>query len=400
MKFEFKAFTQEGVLKEGIINAENKDEALKLLQEQNLLVTYLSEKKVKLDFLFNKPSLKDLYIFTKQLSYLLKARTPLDEAVKGLSESTTKLGLKSILIEIYNDLISGINFSQALSRFPDIFNSYYIGMIRIGETIGGLDDILYYLSEHLNSQIKFRNRILQASIYPAIVVFLFIGVLLALFYFVIPQIAGLFAENNIPMPFITRFFKNIADFLLNFGFFLLIIIGFLIYFFFDYIKTREGKVALFKFVSNVPIISNLVKNIYLTQFLESFYYLIRGGVPIVEALDIIKTSINHPLYETSLDYIIDSVKRGNSLNQSLAQFPELFPSLVIEAMKTAEKTGQSVEIVLTIFNFYNETVDQQTANLNEILQPILIIILGVSLGFLEASLLIPILNLTKQIQAF
>jgi type IV pilus assembly protein PilC len=400
-KFEFKAFTREGKLKEGIISAENKDTALKILHEQELLVSYLAEKKPTfiLSFL-QKPGTKDLYLFTRQLSYLIKAKTPLDEAVKSLSETTTNYFFRSILIEIYNDLVSGIPFSHSLSRFPEIFNDYYVGMIKIGESVGTLDEILDYLAGHLNNQIRFRNKILQASIYPILVLFIFVAVMIALFYFVIPQITKMFVENNIPIPLVTRIFQAISDFILKFGIFALIIFIAFVYYLAQYLQTREGKLVLFKMVNNLPIFGPLLKNIYSAQFLESLHYLMKGGVPILEALEIIKSSIAHPIYESALEFIIEDVKKGKPLSESMTQFPEIFSSLIIEGMKTAEKTGQLAEITLTIFNFYNETVETQVATLGEALQPILIIIMGAALGVLEASLLIPLLNLTKYVQSF
>jgi type IV pilus assembly protein PilC len=399
-KFEFKAFTKEGKLKEGIISAESKESALKILQEQELLVSYLAEKKLKLTYFFRKPGAKELYLFTRQLSYLLKAKTPLDESIKSLSETTTNSYFRSILIEIYNDLISGIPFSSAISRFPNIFNDYYIGMIKIGESTGGLDEILDYLAGHLNNQLRFRSRIIQASIYPIIVLALFLGVLIALFYFIVPQITKMFVENNIPIPTITKIFQAISDFILKFGLFALIILGSLIYYLNQYFRTKEGRLVLFKIVHDLPVFGPLVKNLYISQFLESFYYLIKGGVPITEALEIVKSSIAHPLYESAIEVIIEDVKKGKPLSESMSQFPEIFPSLIIEGMKTSEKTGQLGEITLTIFNFYNDTAESQVANLAEALQPILIVILGAGLGFLEASLLIPLLNLTKYVQTF
>ena len=400
MKFEFKAFTKDGKLKEGIISAGSKEEAIKILQQQELLITYIAEKKISLKAILQKPTLKDIYVFTKQLAYLLKAKNPLDESIKTLSEITPNPNLRVILMEIYDDLVSGINLSQALSRFPEIFNSYYISMVKVGESVGTLDEILDYLAEHLNNQIKLKSRIIQASIYPLIVFFLFIAVLLVLFYFIMPQIAKLFIENNIPMPFITRVFDNLAKFLLNFGIFFFIILGFLIYYFYEYFRTREGRLAFFKLAFGLPIFGPIAKNTYSAQFLESLYYLLRGGVPIVEALEIIKSSINHPLYESALDYIIEDVKKGNPLSQSLAQFPNLFSQLIVEVIKTSEKTGQLADVILTIYNFYSETLESQIANLGESLQPIFIVLLGAGLGLLEASLLIPLLNLTKYVQTF
>ncbi len=400
-KFEFKAFNREGKLKEGIISAESKEAALKILQEQELLVSYLSEKKTTLILSFlQKPRTKDIYIFTRQLSYLVKAKTPLDEAIKSLSETTTNYFFRSILIEIYNDLISGISFSKALSRFPDLFNDYYVGMIKIGESVGSLDEILDYLAGHLNNQIRFKNRIIQASIYPILVLIIFVAVMITLFYFVIPQITKMFVENNIPLPLVTRIFQTISDFILKFGLFALIIFIAFIYYLAQYLQTREGKLVLFNIVNNLPIFGPLLKNLYSAQFLESLYYLIRGGVPIVEALEIIKSSIAHPIYESALEAIIEEVKKGKPLSESMSQFPEIFPNLIIEGMKTAEKTGQLAEITLTIFNFYNETVENQVATLSEALQPVLIVIMGAGLGLLEASLLIPLLNLTKYVQSF
>ncbi len=180
-KFEFKAFDQSGSPKEGIVSAANKEHALKILQDQNLLVTYIGEKKIKFFSWSKKPTLKEIYIFTKQLAYLIKAKTPLDEAIKSLSETTSNFHFRQSLVEIYNDLISGTPFSVSLAKFPDIFNDYYVGLVKVGEFVGTLDESLNYLAGHLEAQIKFKNRVVQALIYPATVVVLFIAVMIALF---------------------------------------------------------------------------------------------------------------------------------------------------------------------------------------------------------------------------
>jgi type IV pilus assembly protein PilC len=401
MRFEYKAFTQEGEFKRGIVSADSKEEALRILQEQGLFVTYLGEPRSRLLEIFSrKPGLNDIYLFSRQLSYLIKAQTPLDEAVKSLSETSQNFFFRDILIQIYNDLISGIPFSKSLERFPEVFDAYFVGMIKIGETVGTLDETLNYLSKHLENQIKFRNKALQALIYPAIVFAMFIVVMLVLFYFVIPQITRMFVENNIPLPTITKIFQFISDFILNFGFFFLIIVFAFFYYLFKYFRTKEGRKIFFEFINYVPVLSPLFKNIYTAQFLESLFYLTKGGVPLVEALAIIRDSIAHPAYEYALEYMIEEVKKGKPLSGAMEEFPELFPAIIIQAMRTAEKTGQMAEITYTLLEFYSETVETQFANLGEALQPFLILILGGGLGLLEASLLIPLLNLTKYIQNF
>jgi len=401
MRFEYKAFTQEGTFKRGVISAASKDEALRVLQEQGFFVTYLGEPRSRLlEIFYRKPGLNDIYLFARQLSYLIKAQTPLDEAIQSLSETTQNFFFRDVLIQIYNDLISGVPFSKSLERFPEIFDAYFVGMIKIGETVGTLDETLIYLSKHLENQIKFRNKALQALIYPAIVFAMFIVVMLILFYFVIPQITKMFVENNIPLPTITKIFQLISDFILNFGFFFLIIVGAFFYYLFKYFRTKEGRKVFFDFINYVPILSPLFKNIYTAQFLESLFYLTKGGVPLVEALAIIKDSIAHPAYEYALEYMIEEVKRGKPLSGAMEEFSELFPIIIIQAMRTAEKTGQMTEITYTLLEFYSETVENQFASLGEALQPFLILILGGGLGLLEASLLIPLLNLTKYIQNF
>jgi type IV pilus assembly protein PilC len=401
MRFEYKAFTQEGEFKRGIVSADSKEEALRILQEQGLFVTYLGEPRSRLLEIFSrKPGLNDIYLFSRQLSYLIKAQTPLDEAVKSLSETSQNFFFRDILIQIYNDLISGVPFSKSLERFPEVFDAYFVGMIKIGETVGTLDETLNYLSKHLENQIKFKNKALQALIYPAIVFAMFIVVMLVLFYFVIPQITRMFVENNIPLPTITKIFQFISDFILNFGFFFLIIVFAFFYYLFKYFRTKEGRKIFFEFINYVPVLSPLFKNIYTAQFLESLFYLTKGGVPLVEALAIIRDSIAHPAYEYALEYMIEEVKKGKPLSGAMEEFPELFPAIIIQAMRTAEKTGQMAEITYTLLEFYSETVETQFANLGEALQPFLILILGGGLGLLEASLLIPLLNLTKYIQNF
>lgn len=398
-KFEFKAYNREGILKEGVITAKDKSEALRYLHQQELLVTYLVEKKFKFP-IFKKVGLKHIYFFSKQLSYLLKAKIPLDQAVKSISESTVHPHLKSVLIDVYNDLVSGISFSKSLANFPDIFDSYYCGLIKVGEFVGSLDETLDIISNRLYQKMRFHQRTLQAMIYPAIVLILFIVILVLIFYFIVPNITRIFIENNIPLPLITRVLTVVSDFLFKIGPFIIVILASLLYYGFQYFKTREGKTVIFKIVEGIPILGDLVKASYTSQFLESIYHLMKGGVQVVESLEITKSSIGHPIYELALDSIIADVKRGSSLSESMTKFPHVFDNIVIEAFKTGEKTGRLTDVLLTVSNLYLETTENIISTLNELLQPILVVILGIAIGILEAILFIPILNLTKYIQTF
>ncbi len=400
MKFEYRAYDQTGAYVEGILDASNREEALSRLQAQNLLVTYLKPAHEKLIFTFlTRPRKKDLMLFTKQLSYLVRARVPLDEAIKSLATSSFRKEFRGILVEIYEKIISGAPLSQALSDFPEVFDAYYIRMIKVGEVSGKLDETLNYLSDHLEYQLKFRNRIIQALIYPTIVIMLFITVMIVLFYYVIPQITKIFIENNIPLPEITKFFSFVSDILLHYGILLILIfIGF-IYFIWNYFRTEEGKLVVWNLFGKLPVIGPLIKNAQLGQFLESLYYLTAGGVSLTESFAIISESADNPIYRKVSYELGELIKKGNDLSFSLKNFPDVFPSIVIQAVATGEKSGQLKEMLEAMIKYYREDVENRSLTLGESLQPILIIFLGAGLAALELSLLLPLLNLTKSVQS-
>ena len=400
MKFEFRAFDQTGNYVEGFIEAPNRDAALTRLQSQNLLVTYLkpAHEKIAITF-FQRPTKKDLMLFTRQLAYLTRAKVALDEAIKSLSVSTFSKTFRGILIEIYEKVIAGVPFSQALSDFPEVFDPYYIRMIKVGEVSGNLEEVLLYLADHLEYQQRFRNKVIQAMIYPVIVLILFIAVMLVLFYYVIPQITKIFVENEIPLPGITKFFSFLSNILLNYFFILALAVFGIFYFLWQYFRTEEGKLIGFSLFGKIPIIGPLIKNAYLGQFLESLYYLVRGGVSLVESLEIISQSSDHPLYKKAAHEVGEDVKRGSDLSSGLKRFPELFPSIVVQAVSTGEKSGQLKEMLETMIKYYREDIENRSATLGEALQPVLIIVLGAGLAALELSLLLPLLNLTKAVKA-
>lgn len=401
MKFSFKAFDRGGGIKSGSIEASSKDGALTALQAQGLLVTYLVEAEtgITLPF-FGKVAGKELASFTRELHFLVKARIPLDEALKALYEQTANLRFREILVGVYGDLISGAALSQALSHHPGVFSQYYVKMVQIGEVSGTLDDVTDYLATHLENQTKFTNKIVQALTYPAIVLVIFIATMIALSILVVPRITQIFEENNIPLPFITRSFQAASLFLISYWPFLILATIAAIYLTIEYLKTEEGKVVFFNSISRVPLFGSLIKTIYITRFLESLSFLIHGGLTIPESLMIVAESVDNPVYGNAIRQVAEETKRGKPISASLRLFGDLFPPLVIQAVVTGEKTGKLREILFSTSLYYFQELELKAGTLSEALQPIFIIILAAGLGFLEASLLVPILNLTKAVQSF
>lgn len=401
MRFQFRAFDRQGNYIEGIIEAVSREEALEKLQAKELLVSYLKPARAPIIFdILQKPKSKDLMLFTRQLSYLIQAKVSLDEAIKSLASSAFSKQFREVLLEIYEKIISGVTFSQALKDFPEVFDAYYIQMVKIGETSGNLTDTLNYLADHLEYQQRFKNRILQALMYPIMVLILFIGVLIALFYFVIPKITDLFVQNDIDIPNITKFFSSLSNILLDYGILLVFVFAGLTYFLTQYLRSDEGKVVSYTIFSKIPIIGSLIQYAYLGQFLESLYYLFSGGISLLESLKIISQSAAHPIYKQVSHELAEMVRNGMDLSEGLKRYPRIFPSIVVQAITTGEKTGQIREMLETMIKYYREEVENRSANLGEALQPILTIVLGAGLAALELSLLLPLLSLTKNIQSF
>lgn len=401
MKFEFRGFDKEGNFKSGIIEANNQQEAVILLQNQGVVVTYISQPSApKFLLIFSKVSLLDLAFFCRSFAYLIKAKTPLDEAIKTLSYQVTKNQLKLILEDIYQQILSGVPLSEALEKYPETFPNSMIKLIKIGEISGKLEEVFNNLSEHFENQHKLFTKVIQSMYYPIIVILIFIATLLFIFFQVIPQISKIFIENNINLPAITQNFLLISNFLINYWYYLIAGLIVFLYAIFEFFKSDEGKLLLYNFFVNFPVLGKLLKEIYLISFLESLVFLIKGGLPISESLKIVSQSITNPYYKNAINYLAEETRRGKSISESIKIFPDLFPPFVVQAFSTGEKTGELSNTLITILDYYKFDVNNRTANLSEAIQPIIIIILAIGLIFIEASLIIPISELTKTIRQF
>jgi len=399
MKFEFRAFDQEGNLKSGVVDAPDQASAFQILSQQNLVITQIKPlPALRLFILFRKVSLRELALFTRELHYLVKARILVDEAVKTLYQGTTNESFKRILFDVYSELQAGASLSQALSRFPDTFSPFYVRFVHIGEVSGTLEDVLKLLAEHLENQNKFIGKLLQASFYPLLVLIIFLATMLILSVQIMPQVIKIFQEAKAPVPIITLIFASTASFLFQNWPYVLVILILSFWYGFRYFQTDEGKRFLFDLVNRLPVFGTLLREIYLSRFLEGLSFLIQGGLPISETLEILAESIDHPLYTEAISEVADDTKRGMNVYESLARFPQLFPALVITAVQTGEKTAELKEVLDTMRLYFYEDINTKTQTLGETIQPLMILILAGGLAFLELSLLVPLLKLTSVMQ--
>jgi type II secretory pathway component PulF len=400
-KFEFRGFDKEGNFKVGIIEAVDKESAIKILHNQNLVVTYIKElSEIKPLITWGGVSLLDLAFFYRALNYLLKAGTSLDEAVKSLASQTNKLSFKRILEDVYNNIISGLPLSQSLEKHTNIFEKSATRLIRIGELSGNLEEVLENLAKHYENQHKFRTKLIQSMYYPAIVLLIFLVTMFVLFFNVIPKIANLFKENNLTLPLVTQYFVMVSEFLVNNGIYVLLFLIFLIYVIIEYFKSEEGKLLLYNFLANMPVFGVLLKEIQILNILESISYLIKGGLPISESLKIVGESITNPYYKSAVLFIAEETEKGKPISLSISNFPDLFPGLVQQAFATGERTGNLYNSLITIIDYYSADIENRTNNLAEAIQPLMVIILAVGLVFVEMSLLLPISQLARSLTTY
>ena len=399
MKFEYRGVNPLGEFKEGTIEAPSLDSALAQLQAEGLVITRLVPKKT-LRFVFQKGvSLKDFAIYLRQFSTLIDARIPIDEALKVLTQQTVNPVLKQASYDIYNDVAGGMKLSQAFGKRPDIFPPYFVKMIEAAEISGNLSGSLMYLADYFDRQYFLINKIKGVAIYPVIVLISALVSLLTIFGFVMPQMQTLFEKANVKLPFITKFFFFISFVIIHYWWAILIFIFGLIYIVYIYQKTAEGKYFFDNLILKLPIFGSIFLKFYLSRFLEVFKSLLKSDIPVVNSLQITSEVVINSVYRQALLKSAEEVKKGSSLSEPLKKYPEIFPPVVSQFVVVGEATGELIELLDKASRFYLQELQRDFENLTEILQAVLLVILGGIIGLLEVSLLIPIYTLTQQIGA-
>lgn len=397
MKFKYQARTKEGEIKTGIIEASSKESAIEILQNLGLYVTLLEEEVVPIFAreisLFPSISIKDVVVFTRQLSILLNSGVPLSDALSGISAQITNYTFRERILDITKQVESGVPFSSAISKHADIFSPFFVSMVKSGEIVGRLPFCLSRLADHLEREYNFKAKIQNAMRYPLLVLIVFLVVLLFLIFGLFPAFERLFKERNLEMPFFTKIIFGLSNFVrTNFLFLILIFIaiGIGLYLF---LKSKEGKRRLDKFLLEFPLISPIFKDIYLSRFAESLATLVSGGIQSVTALETIKNLIGNSIYQDAIEKIKEELKRGVSLSRLLARYPKIFTPLFIQMVSVGERTG-NLDLVLTnIAKFQEDELERKLEGILRLLEPTIILILAGGVAILVASVILPLYKL-------
>jgi len=394
MKFNYQARTKTGEIQTGVVEASSREAALLLLQKYGFYVTYLEEAKVpfyaKRVEIFQRISRRDIVLFSRQLSMMFSSRVSLVEALRSLASQTKNSVLRETILDISEEVEGGSPFSDALSRHPKIFSQIYVSMVKAGEVSGKLSETLNYLADYLEREYYLASKTKGALIYPALILLVTLLVLILMIFLVIPNLKSVILASGAEIPKSTKLVIALSDFLRKSGLFL--IFGSLLFLFliFRYYKTKEGKNLFDKIFLKLPLIGPLLQLIYLSRFAENLSTLISGGLMIAQALELSAHTIGNSIYQEAILKARDEVRKGIPISSNLSLFPEIFPPVFIQMILVGEKIGALDVSLMNIANFYQREVGREVDSLISILEPVLIIILGVIVGGMMLSVLMPL----------
>lgn len=402
MKFKYEAKTKQGETQVGLVEAGSRDGAIQLLTGHDLFVLSVASAESvniidRISNFLKRVRRKDMIIFSRQLATLLQAQLPLNNALKILHDQSTNLLLKDAVLQVTEDIDAGLSFSQAMERQENVFPDYYIEMVRAAEVTGNLNEIASFLADYTEKEGVLASKASSALIYPGIVIGLFIIVAFILVTFVYPSIGSVFAQNGVKLPWYTQILLSTGNFLSKWWPVVIvgvIVLGLVIG---DYFGTTEGKALLDEAKIRLPIAKKVYLPVIIARFGNSAALLVHGGIPIAQALEIIGHMVGNVLYRDVVHNIAEDVRQGSLLSQSIAKYPQFFPELVSQMVAVGETTGKVEEMLSRLSNIYTREADEVTNNLVDLIQPALMIGMGIMVGLLFASILVPIYSLTSNI---
>lgn len=397
MKFNYLARLPQGETQKGTIEASNQSIALKTLQSRNLIVIRLESaegfsllgKRLKI---FERVKRKEIFIFFRELAILVEADVPLVQSLKALSQQMENLHFKEIIFGAANDVDGGAAFSKALSKYPKVFSAFSINLIKSGEITGRLQECLSYLADYLEKEYYLISRVRGAMTYPAFILGAFIIVGILVLVMVIPQLTSVLTEAGQELPLSTKIVIATSEFVRSWGWVLLLIFVGLGVVFQRYKKTKEGKILWDKVKLKLPIFGKILQKTYLARLSDNLSALVKGGVSIIQALNISGQVIGNAVFQEIIWQARDEVKVGHSISSSLEKHKEI-PPLFYQMVKTGEKTGKLDAILGKLSIFYSKEVENVVNNLSQLIEPLLLVGLGVGVAILVFSVFMPIYNL-------
>ncbi len=397
MLFKYKSVDNKGVNKDGEIDAPNRDIAISGLQRRGLIVISITEivgkKSFAELFALEKISMKEVVILSRQIATLFEAQVSALKTFTMLAASSENKFLAKKLNQISDDLQAGVSISGALARHPDVFSDFYINLVRAGEETGKLNQTFAHLAEYLDRQYALTAKTRNALIYPVFVIITFFVVMILMFVIVIPKLSSIIQDSGQAVPLFTTFIIALSGFFVRYGFLVLIFFVLLGIWLWRLSATEKGKIYIDKMRLSIPAIGPLYKKLYLSRIADNMDTMLTSGIPIVRAIDITADVVGSRVYKEMLRDVSDGVKSGVALSAAFSKHSEHMPGIMIQMVKVGEETGSLGSILKTLADFYKREVDDAVDTLVGLIEPVMIVVLGLGVGILLVSILMPIYNM-------
>lgn len=395
--FKYKVIGQDKKLQTGMVEANSKAYVEEVLKDKGFSIVSLVEvmtlKKPTLR-IFNRIKRKDVVIFSRQFSVLITANVAMVQALKILIEQTSNPSLKSIVAEVAAEVDAGSPLSEALGKRPHVFGNFYVSVIKSGETSGKLDEVLNYLADEMEKDYDMMSKIKGAMIYPIFVLSGLIIVGVVMMIFVVPKLTAILTESGTELPFTTKLLIGTSAFMANYWWLLLLILAGLGVFIRFYVKLPAGKRQIDFLKLKLPVFGHLFQLIYLVRFTRSMNTLIVGGVTITNSLKVTAEVVDNAVYQSLIEETIKEVEDGSSISSVFIN-SHVIPKMVSQMLSIGEKTGKIDLVLEKITDFYGREISALVANLMTLMEPIIMVIMGVAVGVMVASIILPMYNLAS-----
>jgi type IV pilus assembly protein PilC len=399
MNFSYKGINQAGEPQEGLIDAVNNDVAISALQKRGIIISSIKQQGgdsfiEKIPFI-NRVKTKDVVIISRQMATLFEAQVSALRVFKLIGTQVENPNLRKIMNTVADNLQEGSSISKALAKHPEVFSDFYVNMVGAGEESGRLDQTFSLLAEYMERQYEVTSKVKHALVYPAFVVVTMIGVMALMLTFVIPQMRPILEESGQELPIYTKVVLALSTLVTNYGIIILIGTVVSVVLFSKYAK-GSGKVSVDQFKLDIPYVGDLYKKLYLSRIADNMNTMILSGISMVRAVETTANIVGNEIYKGILLESLREVRAGKALSVSLSRYPEI-PSIMVQMIKVGEETGELGNILKTLSKFYQKEVIAAVDTLVDLIEPLMIVMLGLGVGSLLAAVLLPIYNLAGSI---
>jgi len=396
--YQYKVRGRDGTPSSGVIEAADEKQAAAILRGKGLLVTSLFEQdQLNLEAIFgkfSKPKPDEITNLTRQMSTMIGSGLPLVEALRILRNQSGP-GLKPVLEKILTEVEGGTTLADAMMNSDGGFSSVYIAMVRAGEAAGVLDQVMGKLADTLDKQREFRSKTKGALVYPVIIMIAMVVIASIMMVFVVPKLTAMYKDFGAELPGPTKVLMSVSEFTVKYWYGVLIAVGAAAFFFSNWVRTEVGGLIVEQISFRIPIWGKLKKDMILTEFARTISVLLGAGIPILDALQIVAGTLGSRVFGTEVKQAAVFVEKGIGLSEAIARI-EVFPPILSQMVSVGEETGKLDEVLSKLAVYYESESEIKIKALTTAIEPLIMILMGIGVGFLVIAVIMPIYNLTSQ----